>query len=84
MLAANTQIRPRRYPVTLIAPIEIEAEGGELRVADDITVVHDTPLLHGGESRHDDASGRDPVMPFVYLGLLTLIAIIATAATLAL
>jgi hypothetical protein len=71
--------RYRRKIVSVTAPIEVDLQHEPLLTVDDlviveqpVTVVATTPLVK-----------RDPVMLFVYFGILSLIAIVTTAAYLA-
>jgi hypothetical protein len=69
--------------VSVIAPIDVDLQLEPVHTADDLVIIEDqtdtvtaavavTPHVH-----------RDPVMLFVYLGILSLIVIVATAAYLA-
>jgi hypothetical protein len=81
--------------MAVTAPIESEMQQDTITVesvavgditADDIDIISDDAQTNGAPftSTADAASPRDPVMLFVYLGILTLLAIIATSAFLAL
>lgn len=72
--------------MTVTAPIDVNAPHEGLSSHDDIVIVDDSVSV-GAPSQQflvDPGTRRDPAMLFVYLGVISLLTIIVTAALLAL
>ncbi len=65
--------------MSVTAPIEVDLQHELLLAADDLVIIEE----HATVVATAPVVQRDPVMLFVYLGILSLIAIVATAAYLA-
>ena len=65
--------------MSVTAPIEVDLQHELLLAADDLVIVEQPVTVVATKP----VAQRDPVMLFVYLGILSLIAIVATAAYLA-
>lgn len=72
--------------MTITAPIDVKAPHEGLSAHDDIVIVDDAVTVAAPSQQYvvDPGTRRDPAMLFVYLGVLSLLAIIVTAAILAL
>ena len=79
MLAVTTHVALGGKPVSVTAPIEVDLQHELLLAADDLVIVEQPVTVVATKP----VAQRDPVMLFVYLGILSLIAIVATAAYLA-
>lgn len=79
MLAVTTQIALGGKVVSVTAPIEVDLQHELLLAADDLVIIEERATVVATTTLVQ----RDPVMLFVYLGILSLIAIVATAAYLA-
>jgi len=78
VLAVTTQIALGGKVVSVTAPIEVDLQHELLLAADDLVIIEERATVVA-----TTLVQRDPVMLFVYLGILSLIAIVATAAYLA-
>jgi len=79
VLAVTTQIALGGKVVSVTAPIEVDLQHELLLAADDLVIIEERATVVATTTLVQ----RDPVMLFVYLGILSLIAIVATAAYLA-
>ena len=83
MLAATTLIALGGIGVSVIAPIDVDLQIEPVNTADDLVIIEDQAGTVTAAAAVTPRVHSDPVMLFVYLGILSLIAIIGTAAYLA-
>ncbi len=72
--------------MTVTAPIDVKAPHEGLSAHDDIVIVDDAVPVSAPSQQFlvDPGARRDPAMLFVYLGVISLLTIIVSAALLAL
>jgi hypothetical protein len=90
VLEATTLIALGGIGVSVIAPIDVDLQHEPVHTADDLVIIADDLVIIADPTDTVTAVvvatprvQRDPVMLFVYLGILSLLAIVATAAYLA-
>jgi hypothetical protein len=97
VLAATTLIALGGINVSVIAPIDVDLQHEPVHTVDDLVIIEDDLVIIEDdlviiEDPTDTVTAavaatplvqREPVMFFVYLGMLSLLAIVATAAYLA-
>jgi hypothetical protein len=83
VLAATTLIALGGISVSVIAPIEVDLQHEPVHTADDLVIIADPTDTVTAAVVATPSVQRDPVMLFVYLGIMSLLAIVATAAYLA-
>jgi len=83
VLAVTTQIALGGKSVSVLAPIDVDLQHEPVHAADDLVIIEDSTDTVTAAAVATPRVQRDPVMLFVYLGILSLLAIVATAAYLA-